>query len=483
MDHFKNQFINGQWKKGSSEKELEDFNPYTGETLLKISSANKADLDEAYKAAKNAQHEWADTTPAEKQKLFAKLIHVMQEQKEEIVDWLIKESGSTRIKAELEFQSTISIVTESSSFPHRMGGTIMPSNYPKKENRVYRLPKGVVGVIGPWNFPLHLTMRSVAPALATGNGVVIKPASDTPVTSGLLVGKLFQDAGFPDGLINVVVARGSEIGDAFVEHPIPKLISFTGSTEVGKGIGEKAGKTLKEVALELGGNNAMIILKDANVKEAAKAAVFGKFFHQGQICMALNRIIVDQEIYDEFVQEFVGYTSKLKTGDPNNKDTQVGPLINKNAIKRIQKDLEESVKQGAEIVLNGDVKNFLMEPVVLTGVTNDMPIAQNEIFGPIAPIIKAKDVEDAIKIANDSRNGLSGSVFTEDRHLGTEVAKRIETGMIHVNDQSVNDESHIPFGGEKESGIGRFNGEWAIEKFTTVKWIGVQNGYRDFPIF
>ncbi|WP_412733807.1 aldehyde dehydrogenase family protein [Heyndrickxia acidicola] len=335
MDQFKNQFINGQWKKGSSEKELEDFNPFTAEILLNISSANEEDLDEAYEAAKNAQKKWALTTPAEKQMLFVKLVQVMQEQKEEIIDWLIKESGSTRLKAELEFQSSISIITESSSFPHRMGGTIIQSNYPNKENRVYRMPKGVIGVIGPWNFPLHLTMRSVAPALATGNSVVIKPASDTPVTSGLLVGKLFHNAGFPDGLVNVVVGKGSEIGDAFVEHPTPKLISFTGSTEVGKGIGEKAGKTLKEVALELGGNNAMIVLKDANVKEAAKAAVFGKFFHQGQICMALNRIIVVQEVYDEFVQSFIDYTSKLKTGNPNQNDTFIGPLINKNAIERI----------------------------------------------------------------------------------------------------------------------------------------------------
>ena len=482
LENFTNQFINGQWKQGSSNKTIVDRNPYNGEVLLTIPSANKADLDLAYEAAKKAQIAWMDLPLGEKQILFDKLVQVLENNRDTIIDWLVKESGSTVLKANVEFGLVMAMVKESATFMTRINGTILPSYLPNKENRVYRIPKGVVGVIGPWNFPFILTMRSVAPALATGNSVVIKPSSETPVTSGLLIGHLFQEAGFPDGLVNVVVGRGSEIGDEFVTHPIPKLISFTGSTEVGKRIGELAGKNLKDVALELGGNNAMLVLKDANVKRAAKAAAFGKFLHQGQICMSLNRLIVAQEIYEEFVEEFLAITKRINVGNPADPSNFIGPLINHEQVERIQRDIAESVKQGAIIVQDGQVEECLMSPVVLTNVKNDMPIAQNEIFGPVAPIIIAENEEEAIKIANDSPYGLSGSVFTENLHHGVEVAKKIETGMIHINDQSVNDEAHIPFGGEKDSGIGRFNGDWAIDKFTTFKWISIQNGYRDYPL-
>ena len=479
---FTKQFINGQWKEGTSSGTIPNYNPYSGEEILTIRAASKEELDGAYTAAQKAQPIWEAFPLGEKQRLFENLVRVLEEKKEEIIQWLVNESGSTLIKATVEFEASVTMVKESASFLTRITGQILPSYVPNKEHRVYRTAKGVIGVIGPWNFPFLLTMRSIAPAIATGNSVVIKPASDTPVTSGLLFGEIFEQAEFPAGLVNVVVGRGSEIGDAFVTHPIPCMISFTGSTEVGRRIGELAGKNLKEVALELGGNNVMVVLQDANIERAAKAAAFGKFLHQGQICMALNRIIVDQSIHDEFVAKFTEIVKGLNTGDPADPTTFVGPLINIEQIERIQQDIQESIAQGATIHLEGTVNQRLMEPVILTNVTNDMPVAKNEIFGPVASIIKAIDEEDAIQIANDSPYGLSGSIFTENLHNGVEVAKKIKTGMIHINDQSVNDEAHIPFGGEKESGIGRFNGEWAIEKFTTVKWIGVQNGYREFPI-
>ena len=482
LQNFTRQFINGQWKEGTSSGIIQNHNPYSGEELLTIQAASKDDLDEAYIAAQQAQPIWEALPLGKKKQLFERLVKVLEEKREDIIQWLINESGSTLIKATIEFESSVTMVKESASLLTRITGQILPSYVTNKEHRVYRSAKGVIGVIGPWNFPFQLTMRSIAPAIAAGNSVVIKPASDTPVTSGLLFGEIFEQAGFPAGLVNVVVGRGSEIGDAFVEHPIPSLISFTGSTEVGKRIGELAGKNLKEVALELGGNNAMVVLKDANIEHAAKAAAFGTFLHQGQICMALNRIIVDQEVHDEFVKQFTEVVKNFQTGDPANPKTFIGPLINKQQVERIQKDIQDSVAQGATIQLNGTVDNTLMQPVILTNVTNDMPIANNEIFGPVAPIIKAKDEEEAIKIANDSPYGLSGSIFTENLHHGVEVAKQIKTGMIHINDHSVNAEPHVPFGGEKESGIGRFNGEWAIEKFTTVKWISVQNGYREYPV-
>ncbi|KGX90522.1 aldehyde dehydrogenase [Pontibacillus halophilus JSM 076056 = DSM 19796] len=480
-DKFTKQYINGEWMNGSSEKTIENVNPYSEETINVIQSANKEDLDHAYKSAEVAQKEWQSLLPAKQQAYFESLLKVMRENKEEIIDWLVKESGSTRIKSQVEFNAAFAVVKESMSFPTRMEGTIIPSNVPGKNNFVHRGPKGVVGVIGPWNFPFHLALRSIAPAIATGNTVVVKPASDTPITSGLLIAELFEQAGFPKGVVNVVVGRGSEIGDEFVTHETPKVISFTGSTEVGSHIGELAGKHIKETALELGGNNAMLVLEDANIDQAVEAAAFGKFLHQGQICMSLNRMIIHENVYDEFVDKFTKKIQGLKFGDPSEQDTVVGPVINRDAVERIEKDVEESIQQGAEKLVSGETKGNLMAPTVLGNVTGDMPIAKNEIFGPVAALMKVGSEEEAIEEANNSIYGLSGSVFTEDRFRGMEVAKRIETGMIHINDQSVNDESHVAFGGEKQSGIGRFNGEWALDKFTTVKWISVQSEYRQYP--
>ncbi|WP_101846681.1 aldehyde dehydrogenase family protein [Halobacillus sp. Marseille-P3879] len=478
---FTKQYINGEWRTGSSDKSVNNINPYTRQTLADIPSADKEDLDQAYQAAKEAQKEWMSYSPAEVQAYFDALMKVVENRKDEIVDWLVKEAGSTLVKAEVEYQAALGIIKESASFPTRMNGQILPSNTKGKENRIYRSPKGVIGVIGPWNFPFHLAMRSIAPALATGNTVVVKPASDTPVTSGLFIAELFEEAGFPAGVCNVVVGRGSEIGDAFVTHPDVKLISFTGSTEVGSHIGELAGKHIKDTALELGGNNAMLVLDDADIEKAVQAAAFGKFLHQGQICMSLNRIIVHEKVHDQFVEAFKEKVESLKYGDPSEKDTVVGPLINNEAVERIQNEISTSVEQGAVILTGGEAEGSVMQPTVLTGVKSEMPVAEHEMFGPVASVIKVSSEEEAIEEANNSLYGLSGAVFTEDVHRGVEVGKRVETGMIHINDQSVNDEAHVAFGGEKESGIGRFGGEWALDKFTTVKWIGVMNGYREFP--
>ncbi|MDL4839327.1 aldehyde dehydrogenase family protein [Aquibacillus rhizosphaerae] len=477
---FTKQYINGEWINGSSNSVVHDLNPYTQKEITSIPSANEADVNKAYQAASNAQEKWEQSSPAEKQEYFLNLINVFKKRKEEIIDWLVAESGSTRTKATIEFNICFEVIKEAHSFPTRMTGTILPSNTPGKENFVYRNPKGVIGVIGPWNFPLYLTMRSVAPAVATGNTVVIKPASDTPVTSGALIASLFEEAGFPKGVINVLVGRGSEIGDSIITHPIPTTISFTGSTEVGSHLAQLAGKDLKDTALELGGNNAMMVLEDANIDEAVQAAIFGKFLHQGEICMAINRIIVDEKVHDQFVEKFTEQVKKLKVGDPNDPNTFVGPLINNSQVERILEDVAKTKQEGAKVVTSGEVNGNLIDPIVLTDVTNDMTMAKNEIFGPVAVIIKVKNEQGAIKVANDTPYGLSGSVFTKDRWRGLEVAKQINTGMIHVNDQSVNDEPHVAFGGEKHSGLGRFGGSWALDKFTTEKWISVQADYRNF---
>ncbi|UJF28492.1 aldehyde dehydrogenase family protein [Planococcus sp. 107-1] len=480
---FSKVYINGEWRDGSSDQMMANTNPFTGEDLIATKAANKDDLDAAYKAAAEAQIEWAKELPQNKRAILEKTVEVMQENKQLIIDWLVKEAGSTVIKATVEFGAALDVVKQSMAYPFQMEGKILPSQQPGKENRIYRNPIGVIGVISPWNFPFHLAMRSIAPALATGNGVVVKPATDTPITGGLIFASIFEAAGLPKGLLNIVVGRGSEIGDDVVKHPIPRLISFTGSTEVGMGIGKLAGGNLKKTALELGGNNVFVVLDDADIDQAVDSALFGKFYHQGQICMAINRIFVHKDKYDEFAELFIKRAGKLKYGNPAELDTNVGPLINRKQVDRILEDLEESVKQGAEIRLGGKADGNVLEPTVVTNVTNEMPLAVNEIFGPVAILIPFEDDDDAAEMANALPYGLSGAVHSSNLEHGAAFAHRIHTGMIHVNDQPVNDESHVPFGGEKNSGLGRFNGEWILEEFTTLKWISLQHQRRDYGPF
>lgn len=360
----------------------------------------------------------------------------------------------------------------------------MPTDIPAKEGRVYRKPVGVVGVISPWNWPLHLTTRSLAPALAVGNAAVVKPASDTPVTGGLLLAKIFEEAGLPPGVLNVVVGPGSEIGDAFVDHPVPRVISFNGSTPVGRHIAELAARApiLKRVELELGGNGPFVVLDDADVDQAVEAAIFGKFLHQGQICICVNRLIVDERLYDTFVERFAERTKALKVGNPEDPDTMIGPIINEQQLKGLLQRIADARASGARLVAGGEPQGLVLPPHVFADVTNDMPLARNEIFGPIAPVIRARGEDDALRIANDTEHGLSGSVFTRDIERGERFARRLQIGMVHVNDQPVIDLPNSPFGGEKNSGIGRFNGEWAIEAFTTVQWLTVQRAPRRPPL-
>jgi acyl-CoA reductase-like NAD-dependent aldehyde dehydrogenase len=481
MTTYAKQFINGEWVDGSSSKSLENLNPYTGETLFTMSSASAEDLDKAFRSAEEAFNSWQKTLPSEKRELLENVAHVMEKRKEEIIDWLVKESGSTLVKAEIEFGAALGIVKESASFPYRMQGRILDSDTPGKENRIYKSPKGVIGVIGPWNFPFHLSLRSVAPAIASGNTVVLKPASDTIVTAGTLIADIFREAGAPAGVLNVTAGRGSEIGDAFVEHPVPGVISFTGSTEVGSHIASLAGSQIKDTALELGGNNAVIVLEDADLEQAADAAVFGKFLHQGQICMSANRLLVHEDVHDEFLRLFTEKTARLKTGDPSKKETVIGPLIREEETERLKKEIQATVEEGAELHYGGGSDGAVMEPTILTNVTRDMPAAAKEMFGPVVSVLTFRTEEEAVELADSTPYGLSGAVHSRDIHRAVEFAKKVDTGMIHVNDQPVNDEAHAAFGGEKQSGLGRFGGEWALDKFTTEKWISVQNGRRSYP--
>ncbi|TDR51101.1 aldehyde dehydrogenase (NAD+) [Halomonas ventosae] len=475
--------IAGEWREGGSERRAEVTNPFDGSALLDIRLADRSDLDAAFLAAEKAQAEWAATPPSERSALLQRVVEIFDARKEEIIDWLIRESGSTRLKANVEWGAARGITQEAASMPGRVHGMTLASNVPGKENRVYRKPLGVVGVISPWNFPLHLSQRSIAPALALGNAVVVKPASDTPVTGGLLLAKIFEEAGLPEGLLSVVVGAGSEIGDAFVEHRVPRMVSFTGSTPVGRRIGGicSGGEHIKKVALELGGNSPFVVLDDADLDQAVNAAAMGKFLHQGQICMAINRIIVDERRYDDFVARFVEKVKGLRVGDPNEMETVVGPIINAKQREGLEAKIATARQEGATVLLEGEIDGQLVPPHVFGDVTPEMEISREEIFGPLVGIQKARDEAHALTLANASEYGLSSAVFTADLARGARFAQGIKAGMTHVNDMPVNDEAHVPFGGEKNSGLGRFNGDWAIEEFTTDQWISVQHAPRAYP--
>ena len=475
--------IAGEWREGSSGRTTTVTNPYDGSELLDIRLADRSDLDTAFLAAEKAQAEWAATPPSERSVVLQRVVEIFDARKEEIIDWLIRESGSTRLKANVEWGAARGITQEAASMPGRVHGMTLASNVPGKENRVYRKPLGVVGVISPWNFPLHLSQRSIAPALALGNAVVVKPASDTPVTGGLLLARIFEEAGLPAGLLSVVVGAGSEIGDAFVEHRVPRMVSFTGSTPVGRRIGGicSGGEHIKKVALELGGNSPFVVLDDADLDQAVNAAAMGKFLHQGQICMAINRIIVDESRYDDFVARFVEKVKGLKVGDPDDMATVVGPIINAKQREGLEEKIATARQEGATVLLDGEIEGQLVPPHVFGDVTPDMEISREEIFGPLVGIQKARDEAHALELANASEYGLSSAVFTADLARGARFAQGIKAGMTHVNDMPVNDEAHVPFGGEKNSGLGRFNGDWAIEEFTTDHWISVQHTPRGYP--
>ena len=282
-------------------------------------------------------------------------------------------------------------------------------------------------------------------------------------------------------MLNVVVADIQEIGDAFVEHPIPRIISFTGSTKVGSHIGQVAIKNFKKPILELGGNSAFIVMDDADINYAVNAATFSRFTHQGQICMSANRILVHKPIYQTFIEQYKVKVASLKVGDPRNPETIIGPVVNDRQASNLQSIINKGIEQGASVVLEGKISGNMVEPTILTDVTPQMLIAQEELFGPVVCVIPFETEEEAIAIANDTRFGLSGAIHTSNIERGVEMAKKIHSGMIHVNDITINDEPIVAFGGENQSGIGRLNGQWSLDEFTTMKWISVHYGQRNLP--
>lgn len=443
----------------------------TSKLLAKTGIADQRDVDSAVRSAHAAQAAWANTPFDQRAAVIRRAAALLESRATEFNHWNMSECGSIEPKAQWEHQATVEQLWMAASLPMQPDGLHFPSSLPGRENSWRRVPLGVVGVIAPWNFPLLLGMRSVAPALALGNAVVYKPDAQAAVTGGLLVAQLFEDAGLPPGVLHVLPG-GGEAGDALVRHPMIDMISFTGSTAVGRGIAEICGRQLKKTALELGGNNAMIVLPDADLDGAASCAAWGAFLHQGQICMQAGRHLVHRSVARAFAEKLRERAEVLVVGDPTKGPVHLGPLINDRQTARVHDIVQSSIAAGAHPLTGGSFEGRFYRPTVLTGVTPDMPAFREEIFGPVAPITEFDTDDEAVALANSSEYGLAAAIHSVDLGRAQALANRLKIGMIHINDQPVNNEFHVPFGGMGASSSGgRFGGPANLETFTTTQWL------------
>jgi len=477
-------YINGEWVGALGGAVYDDLNPYTGEVFARVPAGKRADARRAVDAAAGAFPAWSHTLPAERQTLFLKAADILEKRRNDFVTVLAEETGCTFGFAMFQAGFTPGLLREAAAQVHQASGEIIPADLPGALHLAIRQPIGVVAGIGPWNAPLILSLRAICLPITYGNTAVLKPSMESAVSGGVVIAEVFHEAGFPKGVLNLVTngpGGSGEMGDEFVENPKVRRINFTGSSVVGRQLAEKAGRHLKRVALELGGQNPLIILGDANVDDAVNASIFGGFLHQGEICMSTRRVIVEKAIAREFTEKFVKRVSTLKVGNPKEPDTIIGPLINQQQFNAVKKSVDDAVRDGARILCGGKSEGLCYYPTVLSNVKPHSPFSCEETFGPVVSVIEVKDEEEAVAVANDTPYGLSAGVFTRDFAKGLAIAERIESGIVHINDQTVHDEPQVPFGGVKDSGWGRFGGHAALEEFTELRWISLQRTPRHYP--
>ncbi len=477
-------YIDGEWREALDGARYDDINPYTGGVFARVAAGKRADAALAVAAAAAAFPAWSRSLPAERQALFLKAADILEKKRDRIITILADETGCAFGFAMFQAMFTPGLLREAAAQCHQAAGEIIPADLPGGLHMSIRQPVGVVAGIAPWNAPLILSLRSICMPVAYGNTAVLKPSSESAAAGGVVIAEVFHEAGFPKGVLNMVTngpGASREIGDEFVENPAVRRINLTGSSAVGRELAEKAGRHLKRVALELGGQNPMVVLRDADIDQAVSAAVFGGFLHQGQICMSTRRIIIERPGAKEFTDKFVAKTATLKVGDPKDPATVIGPLINGRQLRQVAASVEEAVRNGARVLCGGRAEGPCYLPTVLSGVKPGSTFAREETFGPVVSIIEVDGRDEAVAAANDTAYGLTASVFTRDLGVGLDIAGRIESGIVHINDQTVHDEPQMPFGGVKDSGWGRFGGRAALEEFTELRWISVQNSPRRYP--
>jgi benzaldehyde dehydrogenase (NAD) len=471
----------GQGWTQASGGDLPVVEPATGQELSRIGRPTVDDVDTAAQAAAVAQVEWAALPYPARAAVLRKAGDFFAGQAEELNPWLIRETGAIPALAGFSLHVAAQECYEAAALPSRAYGELIPSEEPRL-SMARRVPAGVVAVISPFNVPLILGIRSVAPALALGNAVLLKPDPRTAVAGGVSIVRAFEEAGLPPGVLQLLPG-GPDIGEAMITHPLVRVISFTGSTNVGRRIGELAGKHLKRAHLELGGNSAMIVLEDADLDQALSLAAFGSFFHQGQICMTTGRHLVHERLYDDFVAGLAEKASHLPVGDPATGQVALGPIIDIKQRDKIHALVTGSVDAGARIAAGGTYDGLFYRPTVIADVAPGVPAYDTEVFGPVAPVARFSTVDEAVKLAAGSEYGLSLGIVTRDVMKGLALADRIPTGIVHINDQTVSDEANAPFGGVASSGTGsRFGGPSAnVEAFTETRWVTVRSEPPQYP--
>ncbi|MEV7453835.1 aldehyde dehydrogenase family protein [Streptomyces nigra] len=454
--------------------------PATGDALATVSLAGADDVADAARAAHGAQRAWARLPHFARAAVLRKAGDLFAAHADELRTWLVRESGSIPGKADFELHVAAQECYEAAALASRPAGQVLPTEAPRL-SYTRRVPVGVVGVIAPFNAPLILSIRSVAPALALGNGVVLKPDPRTAVCGGLALAAVFAEAGLPEDVLHVLPG-GAEAGQALVADPHVPVVSFTGSTGAGRAVGEAAGRHLKRAHLELGGNSALVVLEDADLDAVISTAAWGSFFHQGQICMTTGRHLVHRSLYEEYVERLAAKADSLAVGDPHRDQVHLGPLIDDGQLDKVRSLVDASASQGAKLAAGGTHERLFYRPTVLAGVDDDTPAYAEEVFGPVAPVRSFADAEEAAALAAASPYGLSLGIVTRDAARGLDLAERIPTGIVHINDQTVNDEAVAPFGGVAASGTGaRFGGDANLEAFTHVRWTTVRADVAGYP--
>lgn len=462
---------------------FERMDPVKGCAASRAAAAKGADANAAVDAAERALPEWAATGPGRRRELLLKSAETLMAHQQEFTDCMIAEIGATAPWAGFNVAFAAGILREAASMTSQIAGEVIPSDVPENLAMAIREPVGVCVGIAPWNAPVILGARAIAMPLACGNTVVLKASEACPAVHRL-IGTAMLEAGIPPGVCNVITHAAddaAEVVAALIDHPAVRHVNFTGSTRVGRIVAERAARHLKPVLLELGGKAPLIVLDDADVDAAVNAAAFGAFMNQGQICMSTERIVVDEKVADEFVQKISAKAAGLPVQDPSLGPTVLGSLVDAKSASRVGELIEDAVRKGASVTAGGGGSGTLLSATVIDGVTAAMRVYGEESFGPIVTIVRVQGDEEALRVANDTEYGLSAAVFSRDMGRAWNVARRVRSGICHINGPTVHDEPQMPFGGVKASGYGRFGGRAAIDEFTTLRWITVQTGERHYP--
>ena len=454
-------------------RSFERIEPLTGLVATEAAAATIADAVAAAEAAARAFATWSALGPSERRAKLMAAAEVVQSRAEDFAEAMMAEIGATAAWCEFNVRLAAGMLREAAAMTTQIGGEVIPSDRPGRLAMAMRQPAGVVLGIAPWNAPVILGVRAIAMPLACGNTVILKASELCPATHRL-IGTALRDAGLPDGVVNVVTNAPEDAGkvvEALISHPAVRRVSFTGSTRTGRLVAETAARYLKPILLELGGKAPLVVLDDADLDRAVAAAAFGAFVNQGQVCMST----------EPFLAKLAAKARALPAGDPREGDVVLGSLVDLDAAARLRALVDDALAKGARLVAGGEVEGTVMTATVLDGVTPAMRIYAEESFGPVVAVVRAKDVDDAVRIANDTEYGLAAAVFGRDVARALEVAKRIESGICHVNSSTVDDEAQMPFGGTKASGYGRFGGKAAIDAFTELRWITIATASQEYP--